>query len=98
MRTLKARIARIEDARQPRQDPQLTTLTKDGIEARISYGKHGTAPGIVVRYDSLRFQPGEAVQARGPRLPPDANIFAFPFPLRQEQWARKYGPASETGH
>jgi hypothetical protein len=89
---------RIERLEQFWQNQQPATLKGDGIEAHIYYGKHSTVPGIVVRYDSLRFMPGDAVKAIGPRLPPDGNIFAFPFPLSLEQWTLKYGPASETLH
>jgi hypothetical protein len=88
-KSIKSRIMKLEEARQQRQDQQPETITKDGIEARIYYGKPGKVPGIVVWYDSLRFEPAEAVRAIGPQLPPDGNIFAFPRVLPLEQWVKQ---------
>ena len=88
------RVVRLEERQRQRHDRQPAAFVEEGIQARVHPGK-GTLPGVVIHYDSLRYDPDEAVQKIGPRLPPDANVFVFPFVLTVEQWTQAYGKTLE---
>jgi hypothetical protein len=95
LRTLKARIARIEEARQLPQDQQpLAVETPDGrVDAQVRSHKNGVS--ATVWYDSINIGQQEAIEAIRPRLPPACWLFVVPRMLTDEQWGRKYSATAE---